>query len=265
MRPDDYAELKEGISEQVQEYCELLIDLLKDSKCCSDSSKQLHESLFDMFGESLCCRDELDAYVSANTDSSESSLMRCDALDNYHEVFQFLGAPPARSANRDREGSAFTMSASCYELIRRYLRMFGSTQPSPDAWHRVSSLLLPTIPISELRTQYAKFQSGMGIKPILLNFPSRWSFDEDYVLVSMIQSRGRGPDAIHAIFLALDETRSYDDIVSRILVFYPKVVKRYKKRTKSETKDEDFISTREPSSESSASDWSVDNSLLDIQ
>jgi hypothetical protein len=84
------------------------------------------------------------------------------------------------------------------------------------------------------------------------SIPRRWTLEEDTKLVLGVTKLGRGVSGIHQVFMSLGESRSFDEIVDRIAIFFPEPPKKYKKGNQ---KTEDII-------KSNASDWSVDDALL---
>ncbi len=278
MKPDDDRDdLKEEIRDQFAEYAEMLVEMLKDSKDLGPES-EIHKTLFGLYGESLCYRDELDAYVSSKCEQPSRSLLHCESLDNYDSVFAYLALPPTVSPDKcleDGDGSlpGITMSASCYELLRRYLRMFGKlsctgSNCETQSWTAIASALFPDIHSDSLRRSYYKYQNMMHKEHHFSEeIPRRWTFDEDFSLVSCIETHGRGDRGIHETYLALKGSRSHDDIVLRVGEYFARLKREYKNRKVKKHHSSVDDTTRVPSPDDDGglgddSSWSEDHTLL---
>ena len=113
---------------------------------------------------------------------------------------------------------------------------------------------------SELRQAYYKYISSSDKLPPA-RIPERWSLEEDYAVFENVTRFGRGDSGVCAIFSALEEKRSYDEIVDRIHVMYPKKTREYKTKKRRVSECELTESVSDVSS-SPRSVWSVDDSLL---
>lgn len=268
-REDERDLLKQQIRDHFAEYADILAEILVESKDLGSES-EVHQRLFRMYGESLCYRDELDAYVSSKSCESSQSLLHCEALDDYRSVFKLLESPsslssPGRPRDDPHSAPTLPMSASLNLLISRYLRMFGKVSctgaPSEKhTWVRIQSALFPDLSPESLRVSYYKYQrEHMEVSSDVV-LPRRWTFDEDSVLVSCIETCGRGDLGIHHTYLALHERRSHDEIVARVGMYFPRPKKEYKK-SKGNTSS-GFVTTRAPS-ESGNDSWGQDDALLE--
>lgn len=270
----DDNDFREDIRRRFAEYADMLVEMLKESKD-RGTDDPVHQSLFAMYGDCLCCKDELDAYVSVKNGIISDSLLGCDALNSYEDVFSDLatapiGSEPSSLAREDSTSSgSVRMTQSCYTLLREYLRMFGrfdcnNQYCEPKTWIRIAAALFPHARPESLRRSYYKYQSQYKLPPIG-STRRDWTFDEDFTLISCIEANGRGELGIQQVYLALEESRGHDEIVNRVIGYFPRPLRKYRKSIrgpKNVPEGASIETTRAPSE--AGSEWSEDDGLLDV-
>ena len=264
------ADCKDRIHSLFAEYTETLARVLRESKPVPGSGCATHDRYFGLFAESLCYRDELDAYLTRSGNSGVRSILNTDALDNYQDVFEYLRNPSLSSYTdvvEEDEAMEPRLSVNARKLVTLALRTFGST----GGWDRIQAVYFPALPVQTLRQLYYEGASqAMDHEPAPC--PKRWTVEEDYALVTAIETFGRGRHGVHEIFMSLSGTRSVDEIDSRISTIYAKPAKSKRKKRAFESKEPKSISTCPCTPEDvlfmnteSSSDWSIDDNLLEFK
>ena len=267
-------EITERTSRLIVRYSSLLSKLVRDTKPKEHHTSEVHKHFFTMFAELLCQRDEFNAF-SRSSPTAELSVFDAPAFLDYEDLYAFLASRAHNPIGVKSEGShsSMHMCDGAAILCRRGLHCFGKTNTRGDdteeaTWIRIRDKYFPHMDPTEVRQAYYNFHSFHEQQANAEGSPTRWTLDEDYAIFDCVSQYGRGEMGVHYIYMALGEKRSYDEIVERIHVIYPKKRKQYKTKRNSEHRYKlrgtvsddggDHCST--PSSKCST--WSIDDSLL---
>ena len=238
--------LKDQIELLFSEYIDVLSELIVSSKI---GSEDFRFNMIELFTECLCYRDELDEYLSNFQGKSVKCIMNCRGLDNYTQLYENLNSGCSRSVPFGltlRTPQALVLSPSALEVIREGLRTFGSND---EGWSNLQRTFFPGTEPLALRQVFLASSSSRSDG-------QRWTWDEDFELVSQLERFGFSFRCIHETYLRLSETRSVDEIQTRLLTLRESPYRR--KRPKVKKQDDFKVELDAPSP------WSVDDTLLEL-
>lgn len=244
---------------QVSEYTRLLSRLVRNAKACECTPKRLFESLFFLLGESLCYRDELDEYLEERDQGSSKSILNCQSLESYQDLYDELSAGvhsvlavSSHDTSLRDDGAQFSNSVG--NLLSFGIRTFGSGQESSNRSECWSKMCLAYFgsdcdPV-EL---FSKYYSSLVCDVSAPDTP--WTLDEDYTVVSESERFGPTIHAVHSIFIALGEMRTFDEIQRRVCIYFPMKPRARRRKTRKKQEEScDVVSL--------SSGWSCDDELL---
>lgn len=249
--------LKSQIGFLFSEYIELLTEIIKRSSNEQLSNRAFLNRAVELFTECLCYRDELDNYLTHSRGSKTKSIMNCRGLDEYQLLFEYVRSldDVATDSFEGYENSGpILLSENAVEVIRNGLRTFGSDS---EGWSSFQKTYFPKSEIMELRKAYCEINSCSSESEAAV--PRRWTSDEDFHLVYSMEKYGLTFRGIHETYLELWETRSVDEIRSRVISLRGTVYDRSRRPVR-----KNRIIKEEKGEDDQESEWSVDDSLLEL-
>ena len=249
--------LKSQIGILFSEYIELLTEIIKRSSNEQLSNRAFLSRAVELFTECLCYRDELDNYLTHSRGSTTKSIMNCRGLDEYQLLFQYVTSLCDVSTDSlavCENSGPILLSANAVEVIRNGLRTFGSDS---EGWSSFQKTYFPKSEIMELRKAYCEITRCSGQSEAAV--PRRWTSDEDFHLVYSMEKYGLTFRGVHETYLELWETRSVDEIRSRVISLRGTVYDRSRMLNRKK-----FVIKEEKGEDNQESEWSVDDSLLEV-
>lgn len=234
------------------DFLSLLADFtVSVSEADGPESASVRSGLKEVWVDALCERDEMDEFMSRNAGKPLKSGFHHEILDDY-EFYLYPETPiPARSLSKRLEEPELFFPKSFRDLVDLYLREFGSDE---WGWSQLQRNFFPSVNISTLRLHYARFTADSeGTETVMM--PTRWTVEEDYIVTTAIERHGFSIQALDEIYISLDESRSLDDIKTRLCTIYedlaPTGKRKEKRRVRKKSIERDL-------------EWELDDSLLQI-